>query len=140
MSVHKGENVIRIHKEVKLNSEWHHEGSVILRDLSDERFLSIFTRYCIGTPLLDDEHFGGTVTALDYAFSRDKVKKDSAFLLRAHDVFRLRKLWSAYFGDFDKEVGYFLWDSGDVAGFPDEVMENRDKWHFSDYRMFVWVQ
>lgn len=140
MSVHKGENVIRIHKEVKLNGEWHHDGSVILRDIDEDRAVSIFIRYCLGTPLLNDEHFGGTVTALDYSFSKDRIKPDTVFMLRAHDIFRLRKLWSAYFGDFDKEIGYFMWDSGDVAGFPDEMMENREKWHFSDYRMFVWVQ
>lgn len=132
--------VIRVHKEVKLNGEWHHEGSVILRDLDDDRAVSIFIRYCIGIPMLDGECFGTPVTALDYAFSKKLIKEDSMFLLRASDIFRLRKVWSGYFGDFDKEIGYFMWDTGDVAGFLDDMAENRSKWKFEDYRMFLWAQ
>lgn len=132
--------MIRIHKEVKLNNDWHHEGGVILRDLDDDRAVSIFIRYCIGIPILEGERFGSTVTALDYAFSQEHIKPDSVFLFRARDIARLRKLWGDYLGDFDKDVGYFLWESGDIAAYPDEVMQNKNKWHFEDYRMFIWAQ
>lgn len=132
--------MIRIHKEVQLNNDWHHEGGVILRDLDDDRAVSIFIRYCIGTPILEGERFGSTVTALDYAFSQEHIKPDSVFLFRARDIARLRKLWGDYLGDFDKDVGYFLWESGDIAAYPDEVMQNKNKWHFEDYRMFIWAQ
>jgi hypothetical protein len=132
--------MIRIHKEVCLNSHWHHEGGVIVRELDEEQFLSILSRYCLGTLLLPDEHFGDTVTALDYSFSRKNIKDETIILLRAADIVRLRKAWPEHFDDFDKTFGYFLWDSGDIAGFPDEMMENRTKWHFEDYRIFLWVQ
>lgn len=128
--------MIRIHKEIRINGIWEHEGCSMLH-LDDDKMLSVLGRYFIGTPMLDDELFGSTVTALDYAYSKKYAK--AAHLLRADDISRLRKVWPAYFTDFDKEVGYFLWESGDIWAYPEEMAENNAR-HFTDYRMFIWLQ
>ena len=130
--------MIRVHKEICINNIWEHESVFTLRDVDAEQLISILGRYCIGTTLLPDERFGGTVTALDFHYSEKHIGE--IYLLRADDIARLRKVWSSYFGDFDKQIGYFLWDTGDVAAYPDVVAENASKWNLTNYRMILWDQ
>lgn len=130
--------MIRIHKEVKINGEWLHESVISLKELDDEQVLSILGRYCLGTVILPDERCGTQITALDFSYSEKNIGTN--FFLRSDDIARLRKVWGTYFGDFDTQIGYFMWDTGDIIAFPEEMSENKRKWHFEDYRMFIWNQ
>lgn len=129
--------VVVIHKEVKVWNDWFHYGERILKDVEIEKFDSVLDRYCIGTPLIPGEKVGVDLTSLCYNYSKKYV--NSVYLLRSDDIARLRKLWPNYFNDFDKDIGYFLWDAGDIIAFPDEMEENRRDRHFLDYRIIAWT-
>lgn len=122
-----------VHKEVKMWDSYDHWDVRTHRELDFDVLCSVLTRYCIGTPMLLDEKIGTGLTAL--ALQYEKKNIEDIYLLHSDDIARLSKVWP--FGDFDKDIGYFLWDSGDIIGFPDEMNENRQK-NFNDYRMFIW--
>jgi hypothetical protein len=126
-----------VHKEVKVSGDWHHWSERTLKKVDSERFESILERYCIGTPLLRGERVGIGLTALAYDYSKSTI--GSVYLLRSDDIARLRKIWSEYFGDFDADVGYFLWDAGDIIAYPEEMEQNKRERGFTDYRIILWV-
>lgn len=122
-----------IHKEIKAWDAWHHWDERKMNYFSFDDLCSVLDRYCIGTTMLPGEKIGGAMTSMAYDYEKGHI--GDVYYLRSDAVARLRKVWP--FGDFDKQVGHFLWDTGDVIGFPDETEENKAA-HFEDYRMFIW--
>lgn len=127
---------IRIHKEIDVNGAWHHWEGRTIKDIDASLFFSVLDRYCLGMTVEEDDHLYSGLTEMDYLFGKDSIPL--VIYLKADDISRLRKIWNKEYGDFDKQIGYFLWDSGDVIGFPEEKKENARR-GFKNYRMFVWA-